>query len=71
VCAFVLIRHEARYRRRVYELYGKVKFRFVSFTKADKISKVKLIHILRHTKRICLPITGLRCPHFVTSATES
>jgi GTP-binding protein len=55
ICAFVLIdiRHEAQTIDIEFMSYMKVKFFCIVFTKADKISKVKLILILLLKANVC------------------
>jgi GTP-binding protein EngB required for normal cell division len=63
VCAFVLIdiRHDAQTIDIEFMSHmERVKFFCIIFTK-DKISKVKLILILQHTRKVCLLTIGLKC----------
>lgn len=75
VCAFVLIdiRHEAQnIDLEFMEYMGESEIPFcIIFTKADKISKVKIdSHIAAYTKKMMLNNWAEMPPYFVTSATE-
>jgi GTP-binding protein len=76
VCAFVLIdiRHEAQnIDLEFMEYMGESEIPFcIIFTKADKISKVKIdSHIAAYTKQMMANNWAEMPPYFVTSATES